>query len=370
MVVDFGTATTFDAISARGEYLGGAICPGRGHLDGGPLPQRLQAAEGGVLRPPHVIGRNTIHLHPGPDRPTGYVGLVDGICTRMAEELGGAPKVVATGGLATLIAGISKTISEVDEHHAPGVCASSTSATDERDAAVDRHGELQRSRRPLGPGGRAFVLRGAGPLVAPRASSAAPTTGTTGTPAHVLVRGDPGPGGEELQPGRAAVRSGLAAWRDEPGAAASPGPGPPRAAPARPGGAGGGPGLQLWPEDPQLLSARAALGNRQDPVLPSSPATTGSTSHSGSPPAQMAQAPRPGSGALPGHAGRLRRLAPPPGANMPIAPCRSTPFPSLCRSTPTASRPPRCAVMGAEGARAGRARPLDLVTLLFVLSFD
>jgi type III pantothenate kinase len=114
VVVDFGTATTFDAISPRGEYLGGCICPGIGismealFSHAAKLP-RVEAA-----RPPAVVGRNTQHaIQAGV--LFGYVGLVDGICQRMREELGFEPKVVATGGLAPLIASESKAISEVDE---------------------------------------------------------------------------------------------------------------------------------------------------------------------------------------------------------------------------------------------------------------
>jgi len=115
VVVDFGTATTFDAISARGEYLGGAICPGVGISMEALFRSASKLPRVEFSRPPHVIGRNTItSMQAG--LTYGYVGLVDGICARMAEELGGSPKVVATGGLAPLIAGISKTISEVDEH--------------------------------------------------------------------------------------------------------------------------------------------------------------------------------------------------------------------------------------------------------------
>jgi type III pantothenate kinase len=66
-------------------------------------------------RPPVVIGRNTVaSMQAG--LVYGYVGLVDGVCTRMADELGFTPKIIATGGLAPLIAGVSKTIQEVDEH--------------------------------------------------------------------------------------------------------------------------------------------------------------------------------------------------------------------------------------------------------------
>lgn len=115
VVVDFGTATTFDAVSQRGEYLGGAICPGIAiSMDAlSRSASKLPRVE--FARPPNVIGKNTVaSMQAG--LVYGYVGLVDGICTRMAEELGFSPKIVATGGLAPLIAGVSRTIQEVDEH--------------------------------------------------------------------------------------------------------------------------------------------------------------------------------------------------------------------------------------------------------------
>jgi type III pantothenate kinase len=115
VVVDFGTATTFDAISARGEYLGGAICPGVGISMEALFKSASMLPRVEFARPPQVIGRNTVaSIQAG--LTYGYVGLVDGICERMAEEIGGQPKVVATGGLAPLIAGFSRAISEVDEH--------------------------------------------------------------------------------------------------------------------------------------------------------------------------------------------------------------------------------------------------------------
>jgi type III pantothenate kinase len=115
VVVDFGTATTFDAISARGEYLGGAIAPGIGISMEALFRAASKLPRVEFAQPAHVIGRNTVSsIQAG--LVYGYVGLVDGICTRMADELGGGPKVVATGGLATLIAGLSRTIAEVDEH--------------------------------------------------------------------------------------------------------------------------------------------------------------------------------------------------------------------------------------------------------------
>jgi type III pantothenate kinase len=115
VVVDFGTATTFDAISAKGEYLGGAICPGVGISMEALFRSASKLPRVEFSRPPHVIGRNTVSsIQAG--LTYGYVGLVDGICERMAEEIGGSPRVVATGGLAPLIAGFSRTIVEVDEN--------------------------------------------------------------------------------------------------------------------------------------------------------------------------------------------------------------------------------------------------------------
>ena len=115
IVVDFGTATTFDAVSQKGEYLGGAICPGIAiSMDAlARSASKLPRVE--FAKPPVVIGRNTVaSMQAG--LVYGYVGLVDGICARMSDELGFPPKIVATGGLAPLIAGVSRSIQEVDEH--------------------------------------------------------------------------------------------------------------------------------------------------------------------------------------------------------------------------------------------------------------
>jgi type III pantothenate kinase len=115
IVVDFGTATTFDAVSPKGEYLGGAICPGVAISMEALFRAASKLPRVEFSRPPQVVGRNTVHsMQSG--LVFGYVGLVDGICGRMADELGFGPKVVATGGLAPLVAGLSKAIAEVDEH--------------------------------------------------------------------------------------------------------------------------------------------------------------------------------------------------------------------------------------------------------------
>ncbi|HEX8824703.1 MAG TPA: type III pantothenate kinase [Archangium sp.] len=114
IVVDFGTATTFDAVTPRGEYLGGAICPGINISMEALFQNASKLPRVEYSRPPHVVGRNTVHsIQSG--LVYGYVGMVDGICTRMQAELGFEARVVATGGLAPLVASESKVIHEVDE---------------------------------------------------------------------------------------------------------------------------------------------------------------------------------------------------------------------------------------------------------------
>jgi type III pantothenate kinase len=114
IVVDFGTATTFDAISAKGEYLGGAIAPGLGLSADALFSRAARLSRVEIKRPAKVIGTNTVtHLQSG--LYWGYIGLVDGILERMIAELGGQPRVIATGGLARQIAEDSRFIAEIDE---------------------------------------------------------------------------------------------------------------------------------------------------------------------------------------------------------------------------------------------------------------
>lgn len=114
IVVDFGTATTLDAVTPRGEYLGGAICPGINISMEALFQNASKLPRVELARPPHVVGRNTVHsIQSG--LFYGYVGMVDGICARMQEEIGFEVRVVATGGLAPLVASESKLIHEVDE---------------------------------------------------------------------------------------------------------------------------------------------------------------------------------------------------------------------------------------------------------------
>ena len=98
IVVDFGTATTFDAISSRGEYLGGAIAPGLSISAEALFQRAARLPRVDIRRPPRVIGKNTTHsLQSGLFH--GYVGLVSGILTRIREEMREPVRSIGTGGL-------------------------------------------------------------------------------------------------------------------------------------------------------------------------------------------------------------------------------------------------------------------------------
>jgi type III pantothenate kinase len=113
IAVDFGTATTFDCVSARGEYLGGAIFPGvlvsmEALFDRASMLHRVE-----IARPRTVIGRTTTaSLQSG--LLFGYAGMVDAMVTRIREELDADARVIATGGLAQLIASETRTIERVE----------------------------------------------------------------------------------------------------------------------------------------------------------------------------------------------------------------------------------------------------------------
>jgi type III pantothenate kinase len=114
IVVDFGTATTFDAISPTGDYLGGAIAPGllislEALVDHAAKLNRIDP-----IAPPSVIGRTTTTAMQS-GVVLGYVGLIEGIVARMRAELGAEAKVVATGGLAEVLAGQTQAIDVVDQ---------------------------------------------------------------------------------------------------------------------------------------------------------------------------------------------------------------------------------------------------------------
>jgi type III pantothenate kinase len=114
IVVDFGTATTFDCVSGKGEYLGGVIAPGIQISADALFARAAKLPRVEIAKPPKVVGRNTQHsMQSG--IVFGYVALVDGLVDRLVDELGGPHTVVATGGLAPLIAPMSRTIEHVEE---------------------------------------------------------------------------------------------------------------------------------------------------------------------------------------------------------------------------------------------------------------
>jgi type III pantothenate kinase len=114
IVVDFGTATTFDYVTARGEYLGGIIVPGIGISLDALIARTAKLPRVELARPPRVIGRTTTHaIQSGVIH--GYTALVDGLVERIREENDRTARVLATGGLASLIAPESSSIEAVDE---------------------------------------------------------------------------------------------------------------------------------------------------------------------------------------------------------------------------------------------------------------
>src|SRR5271163_4883469 len=112
--VDFGTATTFDCVTAKGEYQGGVICPGIGISADALFENTARLPRVDIRKPTKIIGTNTVaSLQSG--LYYGYLGLVDGILQLLREELGSETKVVSTGGLASLISTGSKYIQHVDD---------------------------------------------------------------------------------------------------------------------------------------------------------------------------------------------------------------------------------------------------------------
>ncbi|HXU17281.1 MAG TPA: type III pantothenate kinase [Terriglobales bacterium] len=114
IVVDFGTATTFDCVTAKGEYQGGVICPGIGISADALFSRTARLQRVDIRKPARIIGTTTVaSLQSG--LYYGYLGLVDGVLERLLNEIGGTVKVIATGGLAPLLGAGSKYIQQVDE---------------------------------------------------------------------------------------------------------------------------------------------------------------------------------------------------------------------------------------------------------------
>jgi type III pantothenate kinase len=114
VVVDFGTSTNFDVVTPKGEYLGGVLAPGLQISADALFTRAAKLSRVEIAMPPKVVGRNTVHAMQS-GIVYGYVGLVDGLVERILAELGYPCAVIATGGLASLIAPLSKTIGEVDD---------------------------------------------------------------------------------------------------------------------------------------------------------------------------------------------------------------------------------------------------------------
>src|SRR5499433_4205209 len=113
IVVDFGTATTFDVVTARGEYAGGVIVPGIAISAEALFERAARLWRVEIRRPERVVGRTTASsIQSG--LYFGYLSLVDGVIDRISREIGGTPRVIATGGLAELFGSGSQRIEEVD----------------------------------------------------------------------------------------------------------------------------------------------------------------------------------------------------------------------------------------------------------------
>jgi type III pantothenate kinase len=113
IVVDFGTATNFDVVNARGEFVGGAIAPGLTVAAEALISRGARLFRVELVRPKEAIGRNTVtNIQSGV--VYGYAGLVDGLVDRMRRELDGEVKVVATGGLAGQMREVARNIQEVN----------------------------------------------------------------------------------------------------------------------------------------------------------------------------------------------------------------------------------------------------------------
>lgn len=114
IVVDFGTATTFNVIDSAGEFIGGAISPGLTTCSDALFSRTAQLPRIEFERPEKVIGSSTVAAMQS-GIYYGYAGLVDGILKGIIDELGVAPRIIATGGLAHLVAPVSQYIREVDD---------------------------------------------------------------------------------------------------------------------------------------------------------------------------------------------------------------------------------------------------------------
>jgi type III pantothenate kinase len=115
IIIDFGTATTFECVSAEGEFIGGAIAPGISTAAEALTARAARLFRVDLSRPATAIGTNTVtNIQSG--IVYGYAGLVDGLVARMRTEMTGTPRVVGTGGLVGLMEGLARTIDVVNPH--------------------------------------------------------------------------------------------------------------------------------------------------------------------------------------------------------------------------------------------------------------
>ena len=115
IIIDFGTATTVDAVSKEGEYLGGAIAPGIGIAAEALFERAAKLPRIELVAPEHAIGKNTVaSMQSGV--MFGYAGLIESLVSRIRQELGGEARVIATGGLADAIARETGVVEEVNPH--------------------------------------------------------------------------------------------------------------------------------------------------------------------------------------------------------------------------------------------------------------
>ena len=143
VVVDFGTSTNFDVVSARGEFLGGALAPGIGISVDALAARGAQLVKVELVKPRSVIGKNTVEaLQSG--ILYGFAGQVDGIVTRICRELGEPTTIVATGGLAPLVVDSCRTVNERE----PDLTVHGLRLAFERSQAADRSAP---GRRPASP---------------------------------------------------------------------------------------------------------------------------------------------------------------------------------------------------------------------------
>lgn len=115
IVIDFGTATTIDVVSEEGDYLGGAIAPGIGIASEALFERASKLPRIELVAPQHAIGRDTVTAMQS-GLIFGYVGLVESLVRRIQQELGGKARVIATGGLADIIAKETKIVDAVNPH--------------------------------------------------------------------------------------------------------------------------------------------------------------------------------------------------------------------------------------------------------------